>query len=154
MKVDLGRNRKLGPNRVVIHAYDCWSADHTLAMILHPLLKRVKADTRSTPCSVYDTLDEDISEEAHERAYKKWQLILDQMIFSMQEIANLEHNEPKMPKNAHWKEWKDETGRDRMEFIWDDEQERKKYEKETYEYQRKIQEGCELFGKHFRDLWT
>ena len=48
MKVRIGPYRKNRATRVEIEPHDTWSMDHTLAMIIHPMLIQLKATTRSS----------------------------------------------------------------------------------------------------------
>ena len=82
------RKRKIN---IRIDNYDVWSADHTLAMIIHPVLVKLKEIKHGSPC----VDDEDVPE--HLRANKKdhsdfseedstiherWSWILDEMIWT------------------------------------------------------------------------
>ena len=110
MKVNLGRYPKSEKTertlKVQIDRWDCWDAQHTLSLIILPLLIEFKEKTNGYPI--------DLTE-------KGWNDILDKMIFSFTEVL-----EDRM--------WKIPT-------------------EELKEYNTKVQEGLDLFGKHFRSLW-
>lgn len=96
MKVNLGRYpKKFGAERkisVKIDPFDTWSMDHTLSLIIHPLLVQLKATTHGAP--MVD--DEDVPEELRstsapkpEKEYdtddnfhKRWDWVLDEMIWA------------------------------------------------------------------------
>ena len=67
MKVRIGPYRKNRAKRIKIEAFDTWSMDHTLAMIIHPMLVQLKETTHGYP-----------SELTEER----WNEILDEMIWA------------------------------------------------------------------------
>lgn len=74
MRVILGPFRKKG-NRTIkvrIDGYDCWNANHSIAVIALPLLKRFKERAAGHPWQI--TMEE-------------WNKILDQMIWSMQMVV-------------------------------------------------------------------
>jgi len=125
------RNRTV---KVKIHVYDTWSMDSTLAPIIVPMLKQLKATKHGIPMSVVpegpEWTDEygNPNEAAMEVAIKSWDEILDKMIFSF---------ESKMDD-----EWESKY------FV------NGKYDQEGHiAMEQKIQEGFELFGKHFSSLW-
>ncbi len=66
---------------VKIDYYDIWSADSTLATIIHPLLVELKKD--KTGYAI--VADEDAPEELKEE--QRWHYILDAMIFSFEKIG-------------------------------------------------------------------
>lgn len=77
MKVVLGKFRKKGKRveKVQIDGYDCWNADHTIALVAYPLLKKFKQRQCGHP--------PDISLE-------EWHKILDKMIWAMRIMADEE----------------------------------------------------------------
>lgn len=112
---------------VKIDAWDTWSMDITLAQIILPMLKQLKATKHGVPGDFI--CDKNGEEIPFEDAERKWNNALDQMIWSFEEIL------------------KDDA--DEVFFTND------KFDKEGYmKYQRKVQRGLDLFGRHFRNLWT
>jgi len=67
MKVRIGPYRKNRATRVEIEPHDTWSMDHTLAMIIHPMLVQLKATQHGHPA--------DLTEQ-------EWDDILDEMIWA------------------------------------------------------------------------
>jgi hypothetical protein len=120
---------------VVIHQYDTWNMDHTLALIVLPLLKQLKETTHGAPAVEF----KDVPEELHpnqeevdglyhghtdENYFKRWEYVLDEMIYSFDCKAN-----------------KDEP------YIRIDDNEEAKREQE------RISNGFRLFGKYYEGLW-
>ena len=69
MKVRIGPYRKNRATRVEIEPHDTWSMDHTLAMIIHPMLIQLKATQHGHPA--------DLTEQ-------EWDEILDEMIWAFE----------------------------------------------------------------------
>lgn len=101
---------------------ECWSLDYTIAKFTLPRLIRLKEVMHGYPSAFADLGDIE--------ANKKWNEILDKMIFAMDYIANE-------------REWN---------YYPDDRDENRDYSR-LFEAENKVQEGCELFGKYFRNLW-
>ena len=99
MKIRLGKpGRKNRANDVHIDDFDVWSLDHTLSTIIHPALVRLKEikhgypqlfeDGMVTPHHWdrqlhFDFIDENVENEF---LIKKWDDILDKMIYSFGKI--------------------------------------------------------------------
>jgi len=165
---------------VRIDNYDTWSADHTLAVIIGPLLRSMKAKKQGIPGAFlsdeYNTL---VSSEAFwaengegplntkatlllDNASNKWEEALDHMIWAFEEYVKDDWDE---------QYWSGEHGK------WDVEKTDKTYpnpitgvEEPTYrmldtgtrtcdwdarkKHWDRVQEGIDLFAKNFQNLWT
>jgi hypothetical protein len=130
------------PRKISIHIdkYDTWSMDHTLSMIIHPMLVQLKETKHGAPW----VDDEDVPEELRSTAapelteqqksygetdgnfFKRWDWVMDEMIF------------------AHASQFND----------WEDEYfERKDYDSMRV-VQARIANGYRLFGKYYQGLWS
>jgi hypothetical protein len=104
--VNTKQNRKI---KIRIDKYDTWGMDHTLALIVLPMLKQLKATKHGSPCVdqkdlpvelrftkreqlVFDkgylgekikTNDEEL-DAVHKKFHSQWAWILDQMIWSFE----------------------------------------------------------------------
>lgn len=126
-------NRKV---KVVIHPYDTWSMDATLALIILPMLKQLKDTKHGSPyvddedvpahlrsTSAIDKNSGDIDDDNHLR----WNYVLDEMIWAFEQI------------NSDWEDQYHENG----------------FDKEGYfAHYKKMQDGTKLFGKYYFSLWT
>lgn len=155
MKVSIGAYKKNTTVRSIsikIDKFDIWSMDHTLAMIIVPMLQKLKATKKGAPY----TEDEDVpvairstsaaskekewdTDEFH---FERWNYILDEMLWAMQEIAG------------------DGKGQDKFFDFSDCEMEVNpsiKTFKTDFEglklHDERIKNGCTLFGKYFTALW-
>ena len=121
--------------KVRIDPYDTWSMDHTLALIVHPMLIQLKAtnhgyfssDPEDVPhigkgdeveCGFNDTL-------AHDR----YNWIMDELIWTFGQLADID---------SDMEYYSEETG-------WDMEGRKKQEDR--------IKNGLRLFGKYYRGLW-
>ena len=132
MKVNIGpypglRSKKERKIDIRIDRYDSWSMDSTLALIIHPLLIQLKETKHGIPSEMFDIVGvewEKHTDEEFQRCIDKWDEIMDIMIDAFYKIIH-DENEPF----------------DAPYYV------------ENKAYNDRIQEGCELFGRYFRDLW-
>ena len=160
------RKRKID---IHIDGYDVWSADYTLAMIIHPVLVKLKETKHGSPC----VDDEDVPE--HLRANKKdhndmseedstihdrWSWVLDEMIWTfgqhgMEDDSDQFHHNPDQLKLIFEKA-PDMKGSKEVTFnhqkdpnnppYWRDDEGLKKHA------ERKAN-GRRLFAKYYEALW-
>jgi len=135
MKIYLPKPGSKRKEKVEIHDYDSWNVDHTLAQIILPLLIQLKNTQHGSPF----TDDEDVPDElkstavpkvnkdfgeTDENHFKRWNWVLEQMIYSFDTKVNMEEV-----------------------YIRIDDMEIAKIE------QKKISNGFNLFGKYYEGLW-
>jgi len=116
---------------------DCWSLDYTIAKFALPRLIELKKMMHGTPTSMFEKLPEgeyNYTPEQTASAEKKWNEILDEIIFAMDYVANCREYDY-YPK----KTWPEKTTKD--DYA------------ELLAVEKRVQEGLLLFGKHFRSLW-
>ena len=170
MKVEIKRYRSgkqrgsIRKNVVEIDDYDVWNADWLLAEIAHPLLVKLKEkkqgapfvddkyapeELRSTSCAPKEN-----NWETDDNWFKRYQYVLDEIIFAMQEVANDYENEPEMFEKVREMTFGEidpktmtgelDTG---LEII-------PHMEALNKAYHARIQNGLMLFGVFFTSLWT
>lgn len=90
MKVRIGPYRKNKALRIEIDDYDMWNADHTLALIIVPLLKKLKENSYSFPSefSEPDINSDGINYGGNGGGHDAWLSVLDQMINGFAIIAS------------------------------------------------------------------
>jgi len=177
MKVKLGNYSKDGSSRrvdVEIEKFDTYSLDHTLAHIILPALLQLKATKMGIPAEFgdaggndYDSQDSfDFYKEDRDWAFdekcKEWELVLDKMIWSFQQILldeyekTYHHGKPEYdwvkndekivnPLNGQPEETFTMVDKNPGEHWYD--------HAGHAEHENRIQEGLELFGKYYRHLW-
>lgn len=169
------KDRKI---KVKIHHYDTWGMDNTLAYIILPMLKQLKATKHGSPFVDQEDLPEHLrlteremkvndegywnkelnaTEEemkaANDKFFSQWNWVLDQMIWSF---------EQEISEDADYKNYYDpyEPGEIEEENVVDslfDKEFRMKMGKFNHDkykaYQERKQLGFTLFGKYYQALW-
>ncbi len=113
---------------------DIWSLDYTIAKFALPRLIRLKEVKHGVPGSMFEDFNGTYTDKQVETAKKKWDEILDEMIFAMDYIAN----------DREWqyypdKKWPEKTTKD--DYI------------ELRAVEERVQKGLVLLGTYFRNLW-
>lgn len=177
MKVKIGRYPKGDTERRIsidIERFDTYSVDHTLAYIIMPLLVQLKHTKHGIPTEFaevggadYDSQESfDFYKETHNDSFdegcKRWDEVLDKMIWSFQQLidddyeAKYRHGDSEFDWVKTDKQYPNPvTGKleDTFQMVdkfpeqhWTDYEGMRKHEE-------RIQEGLELFGKYYRNLW-
>lgn len=141
---------------VRIDAYDTWSMDHTLAHIILPMFKQLKATKQGSGYVDDEDLPPEMRHDGEEWVHYKWDWALNEMIFAFENIVDSSwedkfyHGEPEY----EWNLISGEEGSDNAIYeskqinpdFWIDVEGIKAYNK-------RIDNGTRLFGKYFRSLW-
>jgi hypothetical protein len=158
--------RKRRRINVHIDGYDVWNAEHTLALIIAPVLKKLKEQKQGSPF-VYD---EDVPEHLRATAAKplteeekntghtdelweqRWNWVLDEMIWAFEQHAADDWDSQFYSGDTDLKIEKDElTGYGKL-VEGPNHTFRVDVEGRTAAYKR-IQNGRRLFGKYYQNLW-
>jgi len=125
-------------NYVKIDRWDTWSMDHTLGIIILPMLKQLQATKHGSPCvddvDVPEYLRSHMAQpkeyewDTDELWHKRWEWVLGEMIYAFEKL-NEDDWEQEFYKGSEW----DKEG-------WNKVNDR-------------IQNGLTLFGKYYRGLW-
>ena len=132
-KLIQNRERKID---VRIDDYDTWSADHTLALIILPLLKKLNkygtpaTDREDAPA---DAIYDDPVDDEYSRPFSdaRWKYILGEMIYAFEMIIDDEWDLEIYEKRG----WSKESLAERDEI------------------QKRVSNGLRLFGKYYQSLW-
>ena len=125
--------------KIKIHDYDLWSMDHTLALIILPMLKKLKEVKHGSPW----VDDEDVPEEfkstsappkkyewdTDDNYHKRWEYILDEMIWAFEQIVDEDSD---------------------LKYYVDGKFDREASDK----HQNRVSNGLKLFGKYYQSLWN
>lgn len=136
-------SKKKRKTKIRIDKYDTWNMDHTLALIVLPMLKQLRDTKHGSP--LVD--DEDVPEHYRSTAaeskenewdtdsnhFKRWDWVLEEMIYSFEKELD-EDWEMEIYKRGG-ESWTDEKFAQRK--VIND----------------RIQNGFRLFGKYYRGLW-
>jgi hypothetical protein len=150
---------------VKIEPYDTWSMDHTLSLIIHPMLVQLRDTKHGAPF----TDDEDVPEhlrstnappkkeewDTDDLFFDRWNWILDEMIWAFYQEANDDPDAPPFPELGRSIVKKmDQEGFTDMLVPPDDEQGNwEKYRADSLVFENRKQNAFKLFGKYYRSLW-
>ncbi len=147
--------------KVRIDRYDTWGMDMTLAPIILPMLKQLKAEQHGAP----NVKDEDVPDHLKaENAvgpveqysctdphyFQRWAWALDEMIWAFEQILD-EDAEDQFHTGVSDITWVKEEGMRRME---QGPNHTRKFDHAGYKaWNERITRGTTLFGKYYRNLW-
>lgn len=166
MKVYIGPFKKNSDQRKInvrIDKYDTWNMESTLAHIITPMLKQLKATTHGAPGDMEEFLQTSNNAQysfdfykkgdtlAWNKGHERWDKMLDKMIWSFEQINT---------------DWEDQFHSGEHDIYFEDVEgteysimklgpnDTHKFDSEGYfKFQDRMQEGFELFGKYYRNLW-
>jgi len=157
--VHLKKQRKI---QVHIDKYDTWSMDHTLALIVLPMLKQLKekqhgagfVDDKDVPKELRSTSAPAKENEwdTDDNHFKRWEWVMDEMIFAFETKVGDGRWEEQFQSGEHDIQWKKlENGHSEMIKGPNDTFEINMKGRKAYE--KRIQNGFALFGKYYENLW-
>lgn len=179
MKIDIPNydERETYGELIIIHPYDTWNMDQTLAKIILPMLKQLKETQHGAPAVDFDDVPEhlhpptsdDISKlyqgETDENYFERWYYVMDEMIYAFEHIVDdswedkyFVYDENMFKENEKKSEITDEpleTHFDEMEELTEYKiTKTAKFDSEGYrQVSDRIANGTRLFGKYYRALW-
>jgi hypothetical protein len=156
------RHRRI---KIKIHNYDTWSMDATLAIIILPMLKQLKATKHGSPhLPVFDQTSNsaqscfDFYEEGDETAWEvghaQWEVIMDEMIWAFEQLqpdCDWEAQYCSEPCELDMTEYPEDEGKTCVPVRWKTEG---KYDWEGMRaHQARISAAMVQFGTYFESLW-
>lgn len=155
MKVSIGPyvdcNSQEREISIHIDKWDTWSMDHTLALIILPMLKQLRETKHGAPW----TDDGDVPEELRSTSappkqneydtddnhFKRWDWILDEMIWAFEQIA----------ADDSEAQFYNFDGEDYLDL---ESSKKLKIDREGLEkHEKRIVNGTRLFGRYYQNLW-
>lgn len=148
--------------KVQIDKYDTWSVDHTLALIIVPMLKQLKETTHGYPAALctedqhhgdQQYFEGDGFEFPEDDGMKRWEETLDKMIWAFEQVLD--------------DDWKDQYRTGEADFMFVECEDQPGYSTMEYgpnhtlvtdydgirAHEARMQEGFDLFAKYYRNLW-
>lgn len=134
MKVNIGKytdNPKKRKIKIKIHEYDVWSMEHTLALLIVPMLKKLKNVKRGAPIVKDEHVPKNLKaknsimitkDHVDENFFKRWDYVLDEMIWAFEAIVSD-------------RTWEIEGEQARKEAV------------------ERMENGTKLFGIYYQNLW-
>ena len=161
--LDSKKKRKI---EVKIHNYDTWGMYSTLAIIVLPMLRQLKETKHGSPCDMpafsqtsnssqlcfdFYQIEDDLAWDA---GHKQWEEILDKMIWSFEQLqpdCDWEGQYTIIQPELDLSDYPEDEGKISVPVRWKTKGEIDWVGREKHSI--KIQEGLELFGKYFQNLW-
>jgi hypothetical protein len=156
MKVNIGRYPKSDISRrvkITIDPYDTWNMDHTLALIIVPMLKQLKATKHGAPLVDDEYVPEHLRSTAapakenewdvDDNHFKRWDYVLDEMIWAMEQIVD-DDSDSKFYDHSEVNEEVDlmeQIAQIKCDYAALD------------AHHKRIANGTKLFGIFFQNLW-
>ena len=150
---------------IKIDPYDTWSMDNTLALIILPMLKQLKATKHGGPC----VEDEDVPEylksmnaprcededDLDDNFFLRWEWILDEMIFAFEQLGlDWEDQYKSGVSDTDWVESDYQyDGENTWEVIHGPKHTLKYDWEGMKKHQERMTNGFKLFGKYYQNLW-
>jgi hypothetical protein len=152
------RQRKID---IRIDKYDTWGMDHTLAMIIVPMLKQLRDTTHGYPAQFcYEDQNFGPQQifkgegfEFPDDGFEQWKETLNKMIWSFEQVLDDDWEDQYRTGELDWsfEECEDKPGYSRMVdgpnhtlvTDWDGIQ----------KHRERMQEGFDLFAKYYEGLW-
>ena len=164
MKVHLGKFHKRRKRKIKIRIddYDTWNVDHTLALIIHPLLKKYTESIASYPSEFadpneYDYLAGQLSFEGEgwdvpDVGLNRWKTILDKMIWSFEQLLDDDWENQYMSGEADF-QFVPIPDSDSSRMVTGPKHTLVINEAGIKAHRERIQEGLDLFAKYYTNLW-
>jgi hypothetical protein len=147
---------------VRIDRWDTFSADHTLAHIILPLLKQLKDQKHGSPHVDDDDVPDHLRRTAappmknewdvDDNHHARWDWVMDEMIFSFESKLDDSWEDKFHTGKIDFAFKKLENGM--SELIRGPEDDSAVDWEGKKEYQKRISNGFRLFGKYYEGLWT
>jgi hypothetical protein len=138
---------------ITIDPYDTWGMDHTLALLIVPMLKQLKATKHGAPLVDDEYVPEHLRSTAaapkendwdvDDNHFKRWDYVLDEMIWAMEQIVEFD-SDAKFYDHSEVDEEADimeQVAKVKCDYAALD------------AHHKRIANGTKLFGIFFQSLW-
>jgi hypothetical protein len=168
--INLWANNRERKIKVHVDYYDIWSADHTLALVIHPVLLKLKQEQHGYP----HVKDEDVPEELRtegkspeswtekddNRVKSAWDYVLGEMIWAFEQCSKEDKGDDIFYHNSEQLELittkQENASYYSVDFNYQKDPTKPKYyvddDAKKLHYDR-IQNGLNLFAKYYFNLW-
>ena len=153
--IDSKKKRRV---QIRIDKYDTWNMDRTLAMIILPMLKQLKATKHGSPHVEDADVPEHLQTGGDDLVHERWAWALDEMIWAF------EQHQPDCDWEAQYTTGNidfrsepcefDENGKAKMYRLVDGPKHTAVTDWDARQaHQARIDNGFRLFGKYYQGLW-
>jgi hypothetical protein len=138
--------------RIKIHIdnYDVWNADNTLALVIHPMLVKLKEGKHGSPTVDLEDAPEDPSD-----VHSRWEWVLNEMIWTFEQLSKDDKGDDQFHHNPEQLELT-RSSEKALGFNHQKDPAKPKYwvdiEAQKLHHSR-IDNGLRLFAKYYNSLW-
>ena len=139
--------------KIQIDKWDTWGMDHTLSLIILPMLIQLKETKHGSP----QVEDKDLPKKIRaitgdDAVHEKWDWVMDEMIWAFTQL-NDDNNDSQFHTGESDIYFEKVEGRSMSEMKTGPNDTRVYDKKGHAKHTKRIQRGTTLFGKYFRGLW-
>jgi len=154
-KYPSARSNKERKVNIRIDDYDVWNMDETLAMIIVPMLKRLKEIKHGGPHVDDDDVPEGMNLRSYEAPepeeeydvdanfFKRWDWVMDEMIWTFEQLR----------EGGNFCQFYDHSQVDESLSINEQIAQIKRDDEGMEKHDKRIKNGLRLFAKYYRSLW-
>ena len=147
--------------KIHIDDYDVWGADHTIALVVHPILLKLKSKKHGSPSVSLEDVPEhlrpteplenawDIDDKHHER----WAWVLDEMIWAFEQCTKDDKGDEEFWSGEVDWDFKKEEGSEFYRLNYGPNHTFKVDEVARKAHYDRINNGLRLFAKYYFSLW-
>ena len=160
-------DRKKRKIDIQIHGYDVWSADHTLAMIIVPVLKKLReqkhgsphVDDRDVPAHLCRSAAPALTDEEKNTGHtdelweQRWEWVLDEMIWAFEQHADDDWESQYYSGESDWTTEKLE-GTEYSRLVKGPNHTFKIDMQGRKAHLKRMDNGRRLFAKYYSNLWN
>lgn len=160
-------SRKQRKVQINVDNCDVWNADHTLALVIVPVLKKLKeqkygsphVDDKDVPANLRRSAAPELTEDQKNMGYTdelweaRWEWVLDEMIWAFEQHANPEWEEQYYSGESDWVFDKTEPD-GYTELKHGPNHTFKVDDKGMKKHQARMKNGRMLFAKYYNNLWN
>lgn len=143
--------------KVKLDPWDSWNADHTLALIIYPVLKQLREKKHGSPMVDYDDVPQHLRPDpdevikmlkedpgwTDEKLHDRWEWVMGEMIWAFeQELAEDDESQFfEHPEDTDDDDIMASIGKIKIDQVG------------LRAHQERKQNGFRLFGKYYQNLW-
>jgi len=133
---------------IILDNSDTWSVDYTLSKLAVPMIKQLHREKMGYGYIDDSDVPDELKTGTKEHDEIKYNWFMNEIIWCLNEIAQEEPNSPDIELDEDlFVLNRDERSPEQNETM-------KNFLKLHEEYDARIANGCRLFGKYFRNLWS
>lgn len=162
VKANIGRYPKKGERKIKIQIdpWDTWSMDHTLSLLVVPMLKQLKKTKHGYPLSDPEdapAIGEGTREnewDYDDKASERWDWIIDEMIWAHEQIINEDADMQFHHGNIDFETKEVVIDGEKYYEMVKGPNDTHVFDKEGWEkWNERKRNGLKLFGKYYENLW-